>query len=381
MTVSRSSLIWLFFLFFLSCSHKQVPNQEMVDLLKISEKNDFNPENVFSPEAILKSCDSVLDSSPNEQAKEVVLKKKAEVLLQLGQEQNAIDILKRLLDKISLGNMEQRELVLKDLAIAYMRLGERMNCFHDHNNESCIFPIANGGVHQDKTGSEKAIEIYKQILFNNPGDLESRWLLNIAYMTTGGYPQQVPPQFLLKVENDDSLHTIKPFRDVAANVGLNYKCIAGGSIVDDFNNDGYPDIILSSWSLSEPMRYYRNNANGTFTDLSDSSGLGYLTGGLNIIQTDYNNDGFKDIFVLRGGWKGKFGKNPNSLLRNNGNGTFTDVTKESGLLFFTRHKLRHGLILTTMAGWTCLSEMKLLRMRKRIHASYLSIIKMEHLPT
>jgi hypothetical protein len=79
--------------------------------------------------------------------------------------------------------------------------------------------------------------------------------------------------------------------------GLNYKCIAGGAIVDDFNNDGYNDIVLSSWSLSEPMRYYRNNANGTFTDVSDSSWLGYLTGGLHIEQTDYNNDGWKDIFV------------------------------------------------------------------------------------
>ncbi|HRO70775.1 MAG TPA: CRTAC1 family protein, partial [Chitinophagaceae bacterium] len=53
-----------------------------------------------------------------------------------------------------------------------------------------------------------------------------------------------------------------------------------------------------------------------------------------IVQTDYNNDGFKDIFVLRGGWKKKFGREPNSLLRNNGDGTFTDVTHQSGLLSF-----------------------------------------------
>ena len=44
------------------------------------------------------------------------------------------------------------------------------------------------GMHQDKTPSEKAIEIYKTLLADNPGDLESRWLLNIAYMTIGGYP-------------------------------------------------------------------------------------------------------------------------------------------------------------------------------------------------
>ena len=52
------------------------------------------------------------------------------------------------------------------------------------------------------------------------------------------------------------------------------------------------------------------------------------------MQTDYNNDGLKDIFVLRGGWMKQFGKQPNSLLKNNGDGTFTDVTKQSGLLSF-----------------------------------------------
>ncbi len=330
------SFLLLFMLpfFFISCRHKALPNQEMIDLLKASEKYDYNPGNIFSPGAIVESCDSILHSSSDENVVTEALTRKANALLQLGQEQKAIGIYQDLLNKIPHGNLDQRQSVMKDIANAYFRLGERTNCIHNHNAESCIYPISNGGIHHDKTGSEKAIELYKAILTNDPGDLESRWLLNIAYMTTGGYPQQVPPQFLLKVQDDDSMHLVKPFRDVAANMGLNYKCIAGGCIIDDFNNDNYPDIVLSSWSLSEPMRYYRNNANGTFTDVSDSSGLGYLTGGLHIEQTDYNNDGFKDIFVLRGGWKDKFGKNPNSLLRNNGNGTFTDVTKESGLLSF-----------------------------------------------
>ena len=129
------------------------------------------------------------------------------------------------------------------------------------------------------------------------------------------------------------------------------------------------------------MRYYRNNANGTFTDISDSSGLGYLTGGLHIMQTDYNNDGFKDIFVLRGGWKGKFGKQPNSLLRNNGDGTFTDVTKESGLLSF------HPSQTATWAdfnndGWldVFIGNETTPGASNRIHASCISIIRMELLP-
>jgi hypothetical protein len=275
----------------------------------------------------------VADSHDQIAVNEALLKK-GNALLQLGEEQKAIDIFQGLLHKISPGFVEQRQSLMKDMAVGYLRLGERINCIHNHTAESCVFPISYGGIHRDKTSSEKAIEIYKTVLRDNPGDLESRWLLNLAYMTTGSYPQGVPPQFLLKAENDDSTNLIKPFKDVAANIGLNYKCIAGGTIIDDFNNDGYNDMVLSSWSLAEPMRYYRNNANGSFTDISDSSGLGYLTGGLHIEQTDYNNDNLKDIFVLRGGWKGEFGNNPNSLLRNNGNGTFTDVTKESGLLSF-----------------------------------------------
>jgi ASPIC/UnbV protein/VCBS repeat protein len=306
----------------------------MIDLLKEAREKDSNANNIFSAGAMVKFSDSVIHNSSDKNAITNALTKKANALLQLGEEQKAIDIYQDLLTKVSPGNLDEKQSILKDMANAYFRMGERANCIHNHNAESCIYPISSGGMHHNKTGSEKAIEIYKTILANDPGDLESRWLLNIAYMTTGGYSQQVPPQYLLKISNDDSMHLVKPFRDVAANIGLNYKCIAGGCIVDDFNNDNYPDIILSSWSLSEPMRYYRNNANGTFTDVSDSSGLGYLTGGLHIEQTDYNNDGFKDIFVLRGGWKGEFGSNPNSLLKNNGNGTFTDVTKESGLLGF-----------------------------------------------
>jgi len=325
-------LLFIVFIGLASCREKQHPNQEMIDLLKVSARFDHNHENVFSPEAMIEYCDSIVSNTSDEDARTKALSKKANSLMQLGEERKAIDILQELLNKLSLGNIEQRQAIVKDLALAYLRMGDRTNCINNHTAESCIFPIAGAGVHRDKAGAEKAIELYKTILADNPGDLESRWLLNIAYMTTGGYPSEVPPQFLLKVRNDDSTHLVKPFRNVAMNIGVNYKCIAGGSIVDDFNNDGYLDIVLSSWSLNESMRYYRNNTDGTFTDVSDSSGLGFLTGGLNIEQMDYNNDGYKDIFVLRGGWKGRFGKDPNSLLRNNGNGTFTDVTKASGLL-------------------------------------------------
>ena len=334
LTAHHCSVLMLLIIACASCRQPDLPNQPMIDLLKVWERNYDNPGNIFSATATLRSCDSVIDRSDDADMVQLALNKKANALLQLGREQQAIDIFEDMLKKIPQSSIDQRQAVMRDLAVAYLRFGERTNCIHMHGAESCIFPISGSGMHHDKTGSEKAIAIYEQLLSSNPGDLESKWLLNIAYMTVGRYPQQVPPQFLLKLVNDDSQHTVKPFIDIAAQVGLNFKCMAGGSIVEDFDNDNYPDVVISSWSPSETMHYYRNNGNGTFTDRSDSSWLGHLTGGLHMMQTDYNNDGLKDIFVLRGGWKGEFGKAPNSLLRNNGNGTFTDVTKESGMLSF-----------------------------------------------
>jgi hypothetical protein len=83
------------------------------------------------------------------------------------------------------------------------------------------------------------------------------------------------------------------------------------------------------------MHYFKNNGDGNFIDRSGGSKLKEITGGLNLMQMDFNNDGFKDVFVLRGAWlRGNYGKQPNSLLRNNGDGTFSDVTAKSGLLSF-----------------------------------------------
>ena len=128
---------WLccFFLFIIACKHKDLPNQSMIDLLAISARYDHNPENVFSPEAMIESCDSILNTSPAEEIKIKTLVKKANALLQTGQEQKAIDIDQELLNKISLGNIEQRLPIMKDMANAYFRMGERLNCIHNHMAE------------------------------------------------------------------------------------------------------------------------------------------------------------------------------------------------------------------------------------------------------
>jgi hypothetical protein len=82
-------------------------------------------------------------------------------------------------------------------------------------------------------------------------------------------------------------------------------------------------------TCADPCTSSTNNGDGTFADRTGKAGLSGQLGGLNIIQADYNNDGCMDILVLRGGWEIP---QRMSLLRNNCNGTFTDVTKESGLM-------------------------------------------------
>ena len=319
-----------------SCGHQAtlLSNTEMIQLLASIAKSETDKDNDFSAEAKLNFYDSLLNSFPDSQDSAVAAYFKGITLLQMGSEPNSIAIFQTLLKELPPYEKERKNKLLKNLAIAWLRIGERTNCIAGHANESCIFPIKDNGVHRDKTGSETAIEIYQSLLKEDPSDLESRWLLNIAYMTTGNYPAKVPVAYLIPGLDADTSSLVKPFIDAAVNTGLDTKNMAGGSIVDDFNNDGYLDLITSGWGLKEGMHYCANTGKGGFVDASDSSGLSAFTGGLNIMQTDYNNDGLKDIFVLRGAWKGRFGKEPNSLLRNNGNGTFTDVTEQSGLLSF-----------------------------------------------
>ena len=134
------------------------------------------------------------------------------------------------------------------------------------------------------------------------------------------------------------------FTDVAAQAGLTRPVIYGGVdtknyIVEtvgcgvaffDYDNDGWLDIFVLSgqrWNQQPPEatnRLYKNNRDGTFTDVTEAAGLKSTGWASAVCVGDYNNDGFEDLFVTYWG--------QNKLYRNNGNGTFTDVTEGAGLL-------------------------------------------------
>ena len=144
------------------------------------------------------------------------------------------------------------------------------------------------------------------------------------------------------------------FTDVTDKAGVGYPCWAMGAAVGDFNNDGLPDLIVSCFG---GVVLYRNNGDGTFTDVTKTSGLaidkGWATGA---VFGDYDADGNTDLFVphyvdfnmndlpqfgsqitcqyhhvpVQCGPRGLKGS-PDALYRNNGDGTFTDVSKAAGV--------------------------------------------------
>lgn len=328
-TSQLSLYILLLFLFATNCKQTHSGHEEMINLLKAIDKKTSSPKNPFCPEARIGFTDSIITVAGSDVSQVLYYKNiKANALLDMGKEE-AIS----LFEEIERNN-PHIEMLPQNLALAYLRKGEQLNCISNHAAESCIIPVKGLGVHTNQVGSRKAIELYRKILAKHPDDLESRWLLNIAYMTLGEYPSRVPKEFLIPNIDGDTTYKINAFQDIAADLKVDVKNMAGGAIVEDFDNDGYLDIVTSGWGLAEKMHYFKNDANGTFLDRSDSVGLTGITGGLHMIQADYNNDGYTDILVLRGAWKKEFGNEPNSLLKNNGDGTFTDVTFRSGLLSF-----------------------------------------------
>jgi enediyne biosynthesis protein E4 len=108
--------------------------------------------------------------------------------------------------------------------------------------------------------------------------------------------------------------------------------MTGGVAVFDYNNDGLLDIFftngaeLSSLKKSDPSFYnrlFRNNGDGTFTDVTEKAGLGGVGYSMGVAAGDYDNDGFVDLYVA--------GFDRNQLFHNNGDGTFTDVTEKAGV--------------------------------------------------
>src|SRR4029450_13118122 len=112
-------------------------------------------------------------------------------------------------------------------------------------------------------------------------------------------------------------------------ISINREEFGPGVCVADFDGDGWQDIYfvngrdLYNRGIAVRNALYRNNGDGTFTDVTDKAGVSGTGYGLGCVWGDYDNDGFPDLFVTQ------YGKNV--LYHNNGDGTFTDVTDQAGV--------------------------------------------------
>lgn len=214
------------------------------------------------------------------------------------------------------------------MGIAYLRLGEQENCNLNPNTSVCILGALR---HTRDEGARQAIAIYERILQSFPDDRGSQWLLNIAYMATGGYPSRVPRRYLIPNLTTKRDTSFPMFFNVAHDVGAAVTGLAGGLCVEDFNRDGLLDLFTTGWGFTDPVHLLIADGQGGYVDRAEQAGLHGIVGGPNCRHADYDNDGHEDIFVVRGGWLGDGGRFPNSLLHNRGNGTFEDVTFAAGV--------------------------------------------------
>jgi FG-GAP-like repeat/ASPIC and UnbV len=306
-------------------------------LLKIFREQDWKTDS-YKEDERADYYRSLLNGHPDLATEIKIRQTLAETLLRAGDSGRAVEQLETIRKLCALHNVKldhAAEQKLRDaLAISYLRLGEQQNCLLIHGREACIFPIHGSGIHVRKEGSEGAFRELSAALEDNPKDLKSRWLLNIAAMTLGRYPAAVPQKFLVPLDRFKSDYDIGLFPDRAQDAGVAVLGHSGGVAMEDFDGDGLLDLMISSSGPEDQLLFFHNNGDGTFSDRTREAGLTGETGGLNIVVADYDNDSHPDLLILRGGWWGEHGKYPMSLLHNLGNGMFEDVTERAGLLSF-----------------------------------------------
>jgi len=255
--------------------------------------------------------------------------------LRFGEYEKAIEVLEEALTEEYNDDPDNSHIldILEDLSITYLKSAELLNQLDLSSKLVCTLPINNESGYNNTNYSYYAINYLNKWLDIEPQNLKARWLLNIAYMTLGNYPDLIPSNFLIDLDMNYPDLKLQKFSDISYQVGIIDTNLSGGSIIDDFDNDGYFDIVTSTWNPDGSLILYHNEGNGVFSKQTMNSNLDNQLGGLNINHTDYNNDGLIDILVMRGGWMRSNGQMRMSLLKNIGNNIFNDVTKKANLDF------------------------------------------------
>lgn len=293
--------------------------------LKASDNEYYGTAQVARLDAILRRApDAALPQS-------VIRAQLAMELLRTGETESAVQ---RLAESFEIaGKAGLPDDLLDDIerryALALLRLAETTNCVGHHTPDSCIVPFSAAAVHAEPDAALAALEHYSAIIERGAATPTVHWLAQIAAGASGmpnaGLPEQArwtaPP----------SEQPFPRFHNVAHERGLMISEPSGGVAADDFDNDGDIDLIVSTIDPCRGIRYFENDGTGNFKERTEEAGLSPQGGALNLVHADVDNDGDRDLLALRGGWLGTDGRIRNSLLINDGKGTFSDVTHAAGL--------------------------------------------------
>jgi len=256
------------------------------------------------------------------------------------------------------------------LAMGYMRAAEAQNCLTQMQSASaamaphvmsdphpdavspfaCSLPLTR--FHEQKQWSESAAKVLERLLdqYDPPNSLY-RWLLNFCYMTIDRFPEGVPARYRINTpfidafygKGRDAARAAHPdllLEDQAKELGVNTFDAGKGVAVEDFNGDGWLDIVTGG--TFSGTRYYENDHGVRFIDKSAESGLEKITQAYMITAADYDNDGRMDLLISR-----PFQRL--ALMHNDGNGKFTDATLSSGLL--AREPTDDEAVYTCVTAW------------------------------
>ena len=229
------------------------------------------------------------------------------------------------------------------LGLAQLRQGEAVNCLPnvmsgDHmmdmdHAQYCALPIRK--FHQDPKYARAAAKTILHLIRTwGPNNRLYHWMLNYAAMVSNDFPQAVPaeyrvsPEFISRFYGAEKDKTERDFANIrfderAAELGVNTFNTGRGVAVEDFDGDGFPDIVTGG--SFDDLRYYHNNAGKGFEDWTERAGFKGYRQPFFMTVADIDNDGHPDLLVTRMFHDGV------TLFRNKGDGTFEDVTAAWGL--------------------------------------------------
>ena len=204
-----------------------------------------------------------------------------------------------------------------DLYITNTR--EAQNALFHNNGDGTFTNVAEEAGVTSETGNTAVVA----------GDINNDGCTDLILAGDGGFQGSKPSGFRVYANNCDGA-----FTDISETAGIDAPEVSWSLALGDINNDGYLDLYASGFialgiTFDSRDRLYLNNGDRTFTDVTDKAGIEGELATCSARFSDYNRDGWSDIFIANC----YFDLVRTELLRNNGDGTFTDVGFDAGLVF------------------------------------------------